>query len=187
MNEFAKLLSDFVKRRIPVTFQEGKVKSVSGSTCTVTPSDGGADIPDVRISALESDNNGIVSIPAKDSFCIIGIIQNDENNAFLFRAETYEKHIFKAKDGATWEANSNGEIIMNGGNLGGLVKLQQLEQNLNSIKSYLSTLNGAISAAFTAVGAGASANGASGATSFNTAMSSQQLQYTSMENTKIKQ
>jgi len=76
---------------------------------------------------------------------------------------------------------------MNGGNLGGLVKLQELEQNLNSIKTYLSALNGAISAAFTAVGAGPSANGASGAASFNTAMSAQQINYASMENTKIKQ
>jgi hypothetical protein len=78
-------------------------------------------------------------------------------------------------------------VILNGGDLGGLVKIAELEDNLNQLKTYVETLKSAIYTGFNSVGTAMSANGKLGAEAFNGAMSSTSISFKDMENEKVKQ
>lgn len=77
-------------------------------------------------------------------------------------------------------------IELNGGKNNGLVKVAELEKNLDSLKKYVEAINTALPAAFTAVGASMAAAGALGATSYQGAMAAQIIMFEKMENDKIK-
>ena len=79
------------------------------------------------------------------------------------------------------------EILLNGGTLGGLVKIQELESNLNALKSYCEALKSAVSTGLSAVGESVAASGSAGATAFDGGMAGKSISFESMENEKIKQ
>lgn len=99
---------------------------------------------------------------------------------------TKENISLSCADGASFEI-ADDTITMNGGQLNGLVKLQELQNNLNSIKSYCDLLKTAISAGLTAVKDGAAASGTNGAAVFNSAMAGAAIVLQDMENKKIVQ
>lgn len=78
-------------------------------------------------------------------------------------------------------------IELNGGSLGGLVKIAELERNLNSLKQYCEQLKSAVSTGIGAVGDGDFALGSVGKSAFNAAMSGVSIRFDDMENEKIKQ
>lgn len=80
----------------------------------------------------------------------------------------------------------DGEILFNGGANGGLIKIQDLVDNLNEVKDYLSDFKDAVSAGFVAVGAGTSANGTTGKTKFEDELVGKSIDYVDMENDKVK-
>jgi hypothetical protein len=77
-------------------------------------------------------------------------------------------------------------ITINGGELGGLVKIQKLEDNLNSLKTMIESIHAALPSAFTAIGAAAAAAGAAGATAYTQAMAGKSISIVDMEDEKIK-
>ena len=77
-------------------------------------------------------------------------------------------------------------VVFNGGELGGLVKIVELKNALDSIKSYCETLKAAVSQGLTAVGVGASASGSTGAQTFERAMTGKSIKIEEMEDDKVK-
>lgn len=77
-------------------------------------------------------------------------------------------------------------IEFNGGKNNGLVKIKELEKNLDSLKKYVEAINMALPSAFTAVGAAMAAAGPLGATAYQGAMAGKIIMFEKMENDKIK-
>lgn len=90
-----------------------------------------------------------------------------------------------AVDGSTIEVKPD-EILFNGGDLGGLVKIEELKKNLDSLKSFVEAIHSALPSAFSAVGAALASNGALGATAYNGSMAGQIIRFEDMENEKVK-
>lgn len=76
------------------------------------------------------------------------------------------------------------EVRIMGGKLGGMVKIKELKENLNSLKNYVETLKNAVSAGFGSVLEG---YGTASKTGFDTTMAAQSITIKDMENKKVKQ
>ena len=77
-------------------------------------------------------------------------------------------------------------VIFNGGELGGLIKIEELKKSLDSLKKYCEALKDAVSQGLTAVGVGTAASGSVGAQAFNSAMTGKNITIEDMEDDKIK-
>lgn len=163
-------LVDFIAKHITVCFV-GIISDTSKATSegTVSVKYNGLDFT-ARLQAVSGKaNSGILPVPATGSevFCVS---EGNSDNAFVIVA-----------------CSDLEKIIINGGTLGGLVKLQELKENLDSLKQYVEAMNNALPSAFNSVGASTAANGAMGATSYQSAMAGKTIQLKDMENTKITQ
>lgn len=186
-----------------------RVKSVDPDkrVCVVTDHNG-IDYDDVLLYAIENiDLKGFVFIPKVDSNVIVSRI-GASNELFVSLFSEVDKVLLTIGDNvnvsiddkelsyesgkteiiATGDAVSikAPEIAFNGGELGGLVKLEQLKQNLDSLKQMVEAIHSALPGAFTAIGAGAAANGPGGSTAYTGAMTGKTIILTDMENTKVK-
>ncbi len=94
--------------------------------------------------------------------------------------------ICKVGDNTSAELTNDG-IVLNGGSLRGLVKIDELEDNLDQLKKYVETMKKAISTGIKAVGVSTAASGPTGATAFDGAMASAMINFKNMENEKVKQ
>lgn len=183
-----------------------KSVDVHKRTCTVTID--GADFTDVLLYTIENkDLKGFVFIPAVDSVVLVSRI-GASNELFVSLFSEVDKVLLTIGDNvnasiddkelsyksgnteiiATGDAVSikAPEIAFNGGELGGLVKLEQLKQNLDSLKQMVEAIHSALPGAFTAIGAGAAANGPGGSTAYTGAMTGKTIVLADMENTKVK-
>ncbi|MFR9574301.1 MAG: hypothetical protein SNG79_01415 [Rikenellaceae bacterium] len=88
-------------------------------------------------------------------------------------------------DGKDLNINAD-QTTFNGGGNGAMVKIAELESNLDSLKTYVEAINSALPTAFSAIGASTAAVGANGATSYQGAMASQVILFEDMANDKIK-
>lgn len=112
MSEIQKLLRAIVGGGGFTTYV-GQVESVDGAECTVVRTMDGLRLEHVRLNASGDDTVGLVLLPAKGSDVLITSI-----------------------DGASWFVNQCSKldgIILNGGTLGGLVKVQELTDKLNAL------------------------------------------------------
>ena len=115
-------------------------------TIDVTPVGEGAEVFDVRLRAsLDGSDTGLIQVPKVGSTVLISAINNNWNSAFLTLTSELEKLLVKVDD-STLEVKA-GEIIINGGALGGLVKAKELEEQLNKHKKILEKLLGVINGA----------------------------------------
>lgn len=114
---------------------------------------------------IELGSGSVILYPAAGSICLIGIVEGMETNGFLISATEVEKI----------EVTASTEIILNGGTLGGLVKVQELTDAVNKM---VDTFNGHTHTISTPHGAGS-------ATAPTSSM--QKLDKSSIENEKIKQ
>lgn len=166
----------------------GKVTAVDGTdTCTVEPVDGGADLYKVKLRAvIDGATAGSVSIPKVGSFVIVSPIAHDENQLYVSRFSDVDSWHVLTDSGAKVEVKDNGEVHLNGDAFAGIPKLQELEDSLNSLKTYCEAMSAAIGPAFAAVGASPAASGSLGQTSFDAAMVAQSITISPMENEKVK-
>ena len=104
------------------------VKSVEGATCTVVRVLDDLEIPDVRLNCHSTENSGIVITPKKDSYVLVTSI--DGLNFFVSQCSEVEKITI----------DCNGDIIINGGNNGGLINIEKLTQKINTIEKNINTL-----------------------------------------------
>lgn len=204
MSEVRDILMKLCKNWIPGSVV-GKVTAVDGTdTCTVEPVDGGATLYKVRLrSTIDGGDEGEVSIPSFDSYVIVSPLDHNENKLFVSRFSKVESWHVKTEnstsielkddgetvvkgDGSTITLKSDGTVELNGSNFAGLVKLQELETNLNQLKTYVETMSAAIGPAFSAVGASPAASGALGQASYAAATAALSISFQNMENDKVK-
>lgn len=184
-----------------------EIKSINADerTCVVTIEE--IDYDDVRLySVANKELKGFVMLPKIGSQVIVSRIGNS-NELFVsmfsevdavkltigdkLAVELTTDKLNYTSDKVTLEIKENkvhltaDEIVFNGGDNDGLVKLKELQSNLDSLKSYVEAIHTAIPVAFTAVLAALAANGALGAASYNTAMLGKLISFADMENKKI--
>ena len=98
-----------------------EVKSVDGATCTVTRVLDGLEIADVRLNCHITENEGIVVTPKVNSFVLVTNI--DGRQHFVSQCSEVEKITI----------DCNGDIIINGGNNDGIIKIKELTNKLNAL------------------------------------------------------
>lgn len=170
--ECAEALRDIVGKEPFQTFV-AKVTKVDGAKCTVKRLFDDMEIEDVRLNCSTTENEGVVIVPKRDSMVLITSI--DGRYWFVSQCSEVEKITIDATD----------KIVFNGGQNKGLVKIEELKKNLDSLKQYVEAMQNAISEGLTAVGAGTAASGETGATMFQTEMLGQVINFEDMEDTKI--
>ena len=95
-----------------------EVLSVSGTTCTVSPIDGSADIEDVRLQTEAA--SGILCIPVVGSFVVVQMLNDVEGVVVMFS----ELESIKFLDGS----------------YGGLVKIIDLVTKINNLEDKVNTI-----------------------------------------------
>lgn len=121
---------------------EGVVKSVDGlKSCVVAPADGGANYSKVRLrSLIDANDTGLIIVPKVGSNCLVGFIRHNENNPVLISCDEVDKYLLNVDGGGSVEVDNQGNIVLNGGQFGGVVKVAELVQKLNTLESDLNTL-----------------------------------------------
>ena len=100
---------------------QGVVTALSDITCEVSID--GLSIPDVRLRAsTEVDGAQIIVRPAVGSVVIVGSLTGDLDHLGVLSMDRAE------------------EVIINGGKLGGLIKVQEITQKLNALESEVNNL-----------------------------------------------
>lgn len=120
-----------------LTVFSAKVLSVEGNTCTVDYD--GLSVSDVRLNpTTTSDDNKILLTPAVDSYVLIASLTGDLASLSVLTADTLtsveivsdEISVFIDKEG----------VIFNGGELGGMVKLNEVTKKLNALENQFNQL-----------------------------------------------
>lgn len=109
-------LADNIKRLQPVNLwmTQGEVVAVDGLTCTVRIGD--ADIEGVRLRAsLTERERQVLVVPKIGSSVTLGCLTADLNNPVVLQVDEVES------------------ITVNGGQLGGLINIQDLTDKLNEL------------------------------------------------------
>ncbi len=109
-------LADNIKRLNPTSMwlTQGEVVAVDDLTCTVKIGD--AEIEGVRLRAsLTGRDRQILTVPKVGSSVTLGCLTADLNNLVVLQVDEVEK------------------IIVNGGELGGLIKIQELTDKINAL------------------------------------------------------
>lgn len=193
MNDYTEIrnkIRAMMGQRTPLLLT-GKVESVDGETCTVTVGD--LKLTDVRLrSVVNGEESKLLITPKTDSYVTLidlsGELRELEVIGYseieAIDIETGGDINIKCKGDTNLDCD--GTVTFNGGDHDGLVKLQELKDNLNSIKNYLSALKSAISTGLNGVGASTAASGAAGALAFEGAMAGQMINFKNMENDKVK-
>lgn len=122
------------------------VQEVDQESATITALPvGGPELFDVRLrAAIDGSEQGVILFPKVGSTVLVGIIGNDPDTAFVCRQSEVEKAILKIGE-SSLEISTDG-FLLNGGSLGGLIniadlvgKLNEIEQDINSLKTAFST------------------------------------------------
>lgn len=115
-------------------------------TCTVKPADGRALLYGVRLRAAIDDSDlGVVAIPAKGSSVVVAYLLGDDARPVVVATSDVERVVIRCQGEASIEVASDGKVILNGGDHGGLVKIQELVTNLNRNVAMLSAMKTAFS------------------------------------------
>jgi hypothetical protein len=130
---------------------------------------------EVQLTATETKDSFILVTPKVGSTVVVSFLNNVKNDAYVNGFSELEKLEITIE-----------ETIWNGGKKGGLVQINELKENMESLKSYCEQLKTAIASGISAVGVGVAANGGTGASAFNSAMSSAVIDFKDMEDTKFK-
>lgn len=114
-----KRLSDNLKTIVggqQITIWQGIVKSVEGITCTVTFAN--QDVSGVRLRASEKENEANILITPKiGTPVIVGSLTGDYNQLVVLKVDQIES------------------IVINGGQLGGLINIEALTEKINDLVS----------------------------------------------------
>ncbi|WP_448529201.1 hypothetical protein [Raineya sp.] len=120
------------------TLATGKVVSIDAEThtCDIELDSEGADIFGVRLRAVVDDANGLILVPKINSEVVIAKI----NTSQWVVVATAELESIKILIGSqTLIIDENG-FVFNEGNLGGLVKLNDLVSKLNAIENKVNSI-----------------------------------------------
>ena len=172
-------------------------------TVDCTPIDEGAPLLGVNLQANQESKFGVVVFPRVGSYIVVGFVAEGSAGVVLMTDDIESIEVVVSDDSSRMVIDENGAridvgdnisvevtkdgVVLNDGSLGGMVKLQELNSNLDQLKSYVETMKTAISTGLNAVGASTAASGAAGAAAFDLAMSAALISFQDMENKKVKQ
>lgn len=117
---------------------------------------------------IELGSGSVILYPAGGSLCLIGIVEGMETNGFLISAMEVDRI----------EVTASTEIILNGGTLGGLVKVQELTDAVNAMVNTFNEHTHNIAGV---------QPGSGNVTSVKPLSGMQKLERSSIENEKVKQ
>ena len=161
---------------------------MSACTCSVLLGIDDADDPPtegVLLNSVSGNVNGVLCFPADNSNVWVAEIDGPGKWGII-KASDLVKMVVTV--GSSMVAVKDGLIQFNDGSLGGLVELQKLTDNLNTLKNYIKdTLEPLIQTGIDAVGAGSAADGPTAALAFGNSVSAQVITFEDMENTAVKQ
>jgi hypothetical protein len=107
------------------------VTAVNGNTCTVSPLNGGPEIPDVKL--ITNSGNGLLITPAINS--VVEVVKDGPFTAFVAQYSEIES--------ITLDVNTT--IVINGGSNDGLVNVNDLVTKLNNLENDINDLKTAFS------------------------------------------
>jgi hypothetical protein len=126
----------------PTMFIVGVASDIQARTCTVTPVDGSAKIEGVRLNANTSGDKGMIIKPKSNTQVVVAMIS--QVDAIIIDRDEVES--IDITVGATTVSIKDGEILLNGGDNGGLIiisdlvsKINAIEDDINSLKQVFST------------------------------------------------
>lgn len=215
MGDTAGKLRDAIRNLCAVTITlQGEVKSVDETkwTCDVELPNTLV-LYDVQLKCLKETEKGCVLVPKVGTW--VQLLNVGQPDWLVIAMEDVDKVIVLAetelqidaagstvlvnKDGinvkgGTINADGGGStvkvdkdgIVMNGGKNAGMVKIRMLEQNLESLKTFVEAIHAALPAAFFAVGVGSAASGTAGKAKYELDMTGQAINLNDMENKKVK-
>ncbi|MBX2903066.1 MAG: hypothetical protein KF872_05860 [Chitinophagales bacterium] len=165
----------------------GKIKSLNDTTANVEVEEHGNAVYECYILQPSTGKNKVdfpyhtddlVCVILADRNLILGAIYSDIDTRDADAGE--ETIVNSAKK---IYAKASDLFQFNDGANGGIIKNENLVNNLDKIKTYLTAL---VSATSTAIGATGATGSAGAKTAFDTAMSSQEITYENMKNDKVK-
>lgn len=139
----------------------------------------------IPLNVLKSEQASIVEVPKNGTDCILTFREFSKARPQALKFHELDKILVTV--GTSFIEIKNDEIIFNGGENKGLVKLKELEESLDSLKKYVEAINSALPSAFSAVGASPAASGAAGGASYTASMADKSIIIKDLENPKIKQ
>lgn len=133
-------INEIVKKRMPIVSIPARITAVNESkgVCDVEPLDGTAEIFDVLINGEQTDEAGIVIVPAVDSVVFVTFVSKEV--AFVSLSSVIDKVFIKIND-ISLVLDKDGAVF-NDGTLDGLVKINDLVSKLNAIENNVNQLNG---------------------------------------------
>lgn len=114
-----------------------QVVSVQGKTCTVNID--GIDVSDVRLNPTTSEyQDEFLLTPSIGSFVLVGSLSGNLDNLCVVSYDTIDSVKITIDDTSLF-IDKNG-VFLNGGELGGLVKLHELTDKINVLERQLNEL-----------------------------------------------
>ena len=123
-------------------FTVGTVTAVDKETRTVDvqPLNEDAPLLGVNLQANQGSTVGVVQIPRKDSFVMVGYVADGAAGMVILCDDIEEVQVvIKDTDTASVVVDENG-VTMNGGKLGGMVKVEDITTRLNLIEKDINKL-----------------------------------------------
>lgn len=141
MSEAKEVLKRFIKGQQKWPMLTGTIKAVDGELCDVDPSDGGPTIFSVRIKpAVNNNEYGVIAYPKVKSPCVIGELDGDPNKYVLLQCEQIDHMLIKMAGGSSIELKAGGVVNINGDDHKGLVKVDDLRQDLAKVNAILQAI-----------------------------------------------
>ncbi len=167
--------------RTPSHFWRMEVVKVEGDRCTALL--GEMVVPNIRLAAIpDGSKRGILITPEAGSIITVADLsggQLRELEVVGFSAiDSMELFV-----GGSRIRIAKGTIEINGGKLGGLVKIHELEKNLASLKAFVEAIHAALPGAFSAIGT--DTGGAPGAKTYSDSMDGKSIVIGDMEDKTV--
>lgn len=147
-SEIRKMLEQFIdKRTVRAIIVQGIVKAVdaAAATCDVEPIEKGAVFQDVKLQTLVgAEQFGLVLHPKIDSPVFILVI--NETEFFLLSCQHIETLQLNVNNKFSLDIDAEGNCVMDDGQFGGLIKIQELKTQIDKNTAMLKAMQGVISA-----------------------------------------
>lgn len=174
----------FKKQQGPLLVTVGKVSNIDESKriCDISI-DEDITLSNCRLNAIiDSYENHLLIVPKDNSMVAFITVGGKLTEPLIIAYSEIEKVLLTI--GESDILIEDGKIEMNGGNLGGLIKLQQLESNLDKLKKYVEDLATMASSAMAPM---AALDGGASVATFNTNWGAMKAAFSfdDMEDTKI--
>ena len=148
MEQAHNALRRMVDRRQRPEVITGTVSRVNGLLCDVLPSDGGAELLDVRLKpSSNAGDAGCYAVPRVNSTVTVAMLQGNANVWAVLQVQDIERWVVRVNGNARVEVLPNGVVELNGAEYGGLVRVNELRAELQKVTTWLTVLRNAVASA----------------------------------------